>query len=87
MRDNILSSKIMRCLRDAMRKKIAEKEKTLVYTGERGVKKFPYFSSTKVGHILMKRGVKGQNLHFCVPVSAQFVAVFETLHYENFSIS
>ena len=44
-------------VRDAFKKKIAEKE-TLVHTGGRGVKKFPFLSSPKRGHILMVGGVK-----------------------------
>ena len=44
-------------IREAFKKKIAEKE-TLVHMGGRGVKKSPFFSSSKRGHILMEGGVK-----------------------------
>ena len=43
-------------LREAVKKKIAEKE-TLVHMGGKGVKKIPFFSSLKRGHILMEGGV------------------------------
>ena len=68
------------------KKKIAEKE-TLVHMGGRGVKKSPFFGSSKRGHILMGGGVKSfclmSHVHFCASVSTQFVA-FEALHYEYF---
>ena len=44
-------------VRDAFQKKIAEKE-TLVHMGGRGVKKSPFFGSSKRGHIFMGGGVK-----------------------------
>ena len=71
-------------LRDAFQKKIAEKE-TLVHTGGRGVKKSPFFSSSKRGHILMGGGVNFFcpifHVHFCVSVSTQFVAFLEALSF------
>ena len=63
----------MQSLRDAFQKKIAEKE-TLVHTGGRGVKKSPFFSSSKRGHILM-----GGWVTFFVP-SAMFIFVFLSPH-------
>ena len=39
------------------KKKIAQKV-TLEHTGGRGVKKFPFFASSKRGHIFMEGGVK-----------------------------
>ena len=71
--------------RDALQKKeIAEKE-TLVHTGGRGVKKSPFFSLQKKGHILMEGGVACPlfTLVFLHSVSTQLVAFFEDLHYEN----
>ena len=62
-------------------KKIAEKE-TLVNTGGRGVKKSPFFSLQKRGHILMEGGVACPlfTLVFLHSVSTQLVAFFEALH-------
>ena len=69
------------------KKKIAEKE-TLVHMGGRGVKKSPFFGSSKRGHILMGGGVNFfcpmSHVHFCVSVSTQFVAFLEALQHENF---
>ena len=77
-----------KCIREAFKKKkIAEKE-TLVHVGGRGIKKSPFFSSPKRGHILMEGGVKifchMSHVHFGVSVSTQFVAFFEALHNVNF---
>ena len=74
-------------VREAVKKKIAEKE-TLVHMGGRGVKKSPFFSSSKRGHILMEGEVKSfcpmSHVHFCVSVSTQFVAFLEALNNVNF---
>ena len=43
--------------RNAFKKKVTEKE-TLVHTEGAGVKKSPFFSSSKRGHILMEGRVK-----------------------------
>ena len=49
--------------------------------GGRGLKKSPFFGSSKRGHILMGGGVKifMSHVHFSVPVSTQFVAFLEVL--------
>ena len=79
-------------IRDALKKKIAEKE-TLVHMGGRGLNKSPFFGSSKRGHILMGGGFKiflsnVPCFHFCASVSTKFVVFLEeALHYENFLCS
>ena len=51
---------------------------TLEYTGGRGVKKSPFFASSK------RRWRDGSKSHFCVPVSKQLGVFLEALQHENF---
>ena len=67
-------------VREAFKKKIAEKE-TLVHMGGRGVKKNPLFLTHQKGDIfLWREGSKSfchmLHIQLCLSVSTQFVAIF-----------
>ena len=84
---NLLMKWLNYSVREAVKKKIAEKE-TLVHTGGRGVKN-PFFLAHQKGDIfLWGEGSKSfclmSHVHFCASVSTQFEAFLEALHYGNF---
>ena len=87
MKEASISEITFLLLRDAIQKKIAEKE-TLVHTEGRGVKKYPFLAHQKGDIFLWGDGSKTcchmSHVQFCVSVSSQFVAVFDALHHENF---
>ena len=75
------------------KKKIAEKE-TLVHMGGRGVKKSPFLSSSKRGHIPMEGGVKIFLSHvpysissFCLHSICSISWVVHQLTYRKFYLS
>ena len=74
-------------IREAVKKKIAEKE-TLVHMGGRGVKKSPFLAHQKGDLFLWREGSKSfchmSHVLFGVSVSTLFVAFFEALHNVNF---